>query len=190
MLTIIISSKDDLRKRRFRTVLHPLQGRGDALWHKHSGIQLTQRSVIQPFQPMKGSPASYNQRASRRDTNRGATFRKGEYRRNGTEMHIPAEDNDRHPDEQRVIYSNMERLFRSSNSWSQIWWCYAECVRYKRFCFLRDFHDMRCKYDRVFSIIGHLLDSSPQEDDFIIRSRKHHLVQMFHYDCHNYSLHK
>lgn len=37
-----------------------------------------------------------------------------------------------------------------------------------KFYFLRDFHDMRCKYDRVRSIIHCQLDREPEQGDVFI----------------------
>ncbi len=42
-----------------------------------------------------------------------------------------------------------------------------------RFYYLRNFHDMRCKYERVLSIIHQQLNREPQEDEvFIAMSKK------------------
>ena len=42
-----------------------------------------------------------------------------------------------------------------------------------RFYYLRNFHDMRCKYERVLSIIHQQLNREPQEDEvFIVMSNK------------------
>lgn len=36
------------------------------------------------------------------------------------------------------------------------------------FFFVRDFHDMRCKYDKVLSIIHQQLDREPEDGDVVI----------------------
>ena len=42
-----------------------------------------------------------------------------------------------------------------------------------RFYYLRNFHDMRCKYERILSIIHQQLNREPQEDEvFIVMSNK------------------
>ena len=41
-----------------------------------------------------------------------------------------------------------------------------------KFYFLRDFHDMRCKYDRVRSIIHRQLDREPEQGDVFIMMSK------------------
>lgn len=48
-----------------------------------------------------------------------------------------------------------------------------------RFYYLRDFHDMRCKYDRVRSVIHRQLDREPEEGDvFIMMSKDRRLVRL------------
>lgn len=52
-----------------------------------------------------------------------------------------------------------------------------------KFYFLRDFHDMRCKYDRVRSIIRQQLDREPEAGEvFIMMSKDRRLVRLFGYD--------
>lgn len=60
-----------------------------------------------------------------------------------------------------------------------------------KFYFLRNFHDMRCKYDRVRSIIRQQFNREPQEDDvFIMMSKNRRLVRLSHYDRRSCSLHE
>lgn len=60
-----------------------------------------------------------------------------------------------------------------------------------RFFFLRDFHDMRCKYDRVRSIIRQQLNREPEDGDiFIMMSKNRRLVRLFRYDRFSCSLHE
>ena len=60
-----------------------------------------------------------------------------------------------------------------------------------RFFFLRNFHDMRCKYDRVRSIIRQQLNREPAEGDiFIMMSKDRRLVRLFSYDRRSCSLHE
>lgn len=57
-----------------------------------------------------------------------------------------------------------------------------------RFFFVRDFHDMRCKYDKVLSIIHQQLDREPEDGDvFIVMSKDLCLVRLFSYDQMSYS---
>lgn len=60
-----------------------------------------------------------------------------------------------------------------------------------RFWYLRDFHDMRCKYDRVLSVIHQQLNREPEEGDvFIMMSRNRRLVRLFNYDSRSCSMHE
>lgn len=60
-----------------------------------------------------------------------------------------------------------------------------------RFYFVRDFHDMRCKYDKVLSIIHQQLDGEPKDGDvFIVMSKDLRLVCLFSYDQRSYSMFK
>lgn len=59
------------------------------------------------------------------------------------------------------------------------------------FWYLRDFHDMRCKYDRVRSVIRQQLNREPREGDvFIMMSKNRRLVRMFSYDRRSCSMHE
>lgn len=52
-----------------------------------------------------------------------------------------------------------------------------------RFYYLRNFHDMRCKYERVLSVIHQQLNREPEEDEvFIVMSRDRRKVRLFAYD--------
>lgn len=52
-----------------------------------------------------------------------------------------------------------------------------------RFYYLRNFHDMRCKYERVRSIIRQQFNREPEAGDiFIMMSRNRRLVRLFNYD--------
>ena len=58
-----------------------------------------------------------------------------------------------------------------------------------RFFFVCDFHDMRCKYDKVLSIIHQQLDREPEDGDvFIVMSKDLRLVRLFSYDQMSYSM--
>lgn len=57
------------------------------------------------------------------------------------------------------------------------------------FFLVRDFHDMRCKYDKVLSIIHQQLDREPDAGDvFIVLSKDFRLVRLFSYDEMSYSM--
>ena len=52
-----------------------------------------------------------------------------------------------------------------------------------RFFLVRDFYDMRCKYDEVLSIIHQQLNREPEDGDvFIVMSKDLRLVRLFSYD--------
>ena len=57
------------------------------------------------------------------------------------------------------------------------------------FFFVRDFYDMRCKYDKVLSIIHQQLNREPEDGDvFIVMSKDLRLVRLFSYDRRSYSM--
>lgn len=58
-----------------------------------------------------------------------------------------------------------------------------------RFFFVRDFHGMRCKYNKVLSIIHQQLNREPENGDvFIVMSKDLRLVRLFSYDQLSYSM--
>ena len=58
-----------------------------------------------------------------------------------------------------------------------------------RFFFVRDFHDMRCKYDKVLTIIHQQLNRELEDGDvFIVMSKDLRLVRLFSYDRRSYSM--
>ena len=58
-----------------------------------------------------------------------------------------------------------------------------------RFFFVRDFYDMRCKYDKVLSIIHQQLNREPEDGDvFIVMSKDLRPVRLFSYDRRSYSM--
>lgn len=60
-----------------------------------------------------------------------------------------------------------------------------------RFYYLRNFHDMRCKYDRVLSIIHRQFNREPSDDEvFIVLSKDRRLVRLFSYDSRSFSLYE
>ena len=60
-----------------------------------------------------------------------------------------------------------------------------------RFYYLRNFHDMRCKYARVLSVIHQQLDREPEEDEvFIVMSKDRRKVRLFSYDRRSFSLYE
>lgn len=59
------------------------------------------------------------------------------------------------------------------------------------FYYLRNFHDMCCKYDRVLSVIHQQLNREPEEDEvYIVMSRDQQKVRLFAYDHRSFSLYE
>lgn len=59
------------------------------------------------------------------------------------------------------------------------------------FYYLRDFTDMRCKHNRVLSVIREQLHREPDKGDvFIVMSRDRRIVRLFAYDNRSYSLYE
>ncbi len=53
----------------------------------------------------------------------------------------------------------------------------------QRFYYIRNFHDTRCKYDRVLSIVHEQFRREPQKDEvFIIMSKDRKKVRLFNFD--------
>ena len=51
------------------------------------------------------------------------------------------------------------------------------------FFFLKDFHDMRCKYDRVLSVIRQQMNREPRFGEaYIMMSRNRRTVRIYRYD--------
>lgn len=58
-----------------------------------------------------------------------------------------------------------------------------------RFYYLRNFHDTRCKYDRILSVIHENFHREPQKDEiFIVMSKDRRKVRFFNYDRRSSSL--
>ncbi len=52
-----------------------------------------------------------------------------------------------------------------------------------KFYYIRNFTDMRCKYNRVLAVIRHQLGREPEPGDvFIVMSRDRRLIRLFSYD--------
>ena len=50
---------------------------------------------------------------------------------------------------------------------------------------------MRCKYERVLSVIHQQLNREPEEDEvFIVMSKDRRKVRLFAYDCRSFSLYE
>jgi hypothetical protein len=59
------------------------------------------------------------------------------------------------------------------------------------FYFLKNFHDMRCKYDRVRSIIHQQMNREPLSGEvYIMMSKDRRKVRLYHYDNRSCCLHE
>lgn len=60
-----------------------------------------------------------------------------------------------------------------------------------RFYYLRGFHDMRCKYARVLSVIRQQMDREPQSGEvYIMMSKDSQTVRLYSYERHSCSLYE
>lgn len=60
-----------------------------------------------------------------------------------------------------------------------------------RFYYLRNFHDMRCKYARVLSVIRQQMDREPQAGEvYIMMSKDLQTVRLYSYERHSCSLYE
>lgn len=60
-----------------------------------------------------------------------------------------------------------------------------------KFYFIKNFHDMRCKYERIRSMIRTQFNREPQAGEvFIMMSKDRQLVRLYHYDSRSCSLHE
>ena len=127
---------------------------------------------------VQGYKTSNSTGTSRRTTGNGGQYpkgsilfsysgKKGEY---GT---LSCKDDDRHPYDKRntgtatkLDLPELEKSDRETGG------TMLNVTGMNRFYYLRNFHDMRCKYERVLSIIHQQLNREPQEDEvFIVMSK-------------------
>ena len=64
-------------------------------------------------------------------------------------------------------------------------------TRLNRFYYLSNFDDMRCKYERVLSVIHQQLNREPEDGDvFVVMSKDQRKVRLFNYDRRSYTLYE
>lgn len=127
---------------------------------------------------VQGYKTSNSTGTSRRTTGNGYTIlkgsvlfsysgKKGEY---GT---LSCKDDDRHPyDKRNTDTATKLDLPELEKSDRETGGTMLNVTGMNRFYYLRNFHDMRCKYERVLSIIHQQLNREPQEDEvFIVISK-------------------
>lgn len=101
-------------------------------------------------------------------------------------------NNDRHPYDKRHAYTatklNLSEFEKSDRETGGLM---LNITGINRFYYLRNFHDMRCKYERVLSVIHQQLNREPEEDEvFIVMSRDRRKVRLFSYDRRSFSLYE
>ena len=143
---------------------------------------------------VQGYKTSNSTGTSRRTTGNGYTIlkgsvlfsypgKKGEY---GT---LSCKNDDRHPYDKRnkdtATKLDLPELEKSDRETGGIM---LNVTEVNRFHYMRNFHDMRCKYERVPSIIHQQQNREPQEDDFFIVMSKSNLFSYLNngrYDINN-----
>ena len=59
------------------------------------------------------------------------------------------------------------------------------------FYYIRNFHDMRCKYERVLSVIHQQFNQEPEDGDvFLMMSKNQRKVRLFNYEKRAFSLYE
>ena len=99
---------------------------------------------------------------------------------------------DRHPyDERHADTATQPDLSGFEKSDSKTGGLMLNITGINRFYYLRNFHDMRCKYDRVLSIIHRQFNREPSDDEvFIVLSKDRRQVRLFSYDSRSFSLYE
>ena len=156
------------------------------------------KAEAMPWKSMvQGYKTSNSTGTSRRTTGNGYTIlkgsvlfsysgKKGEY---GT---MSCKDDDRHPyDKRNTDTATKLDLPELEKSDRETGGTMLNVTGMNRFYYLRNFHDMRCKYERVLSIIHQQLNREPQEDEvFIVMSKDRRKVRLFSYDRRSFSLYE
>ncbi len=98
----------------------------------------------------------------------------------------------RYPHEQRYTYSATQFRLRGLEAPGRESGVFMLSINgLNRFYYLRDFHDMRCKYERVLSIIHQQLNQEPEDGDvFIVMSKDFRKIRLFSYERRSYSLYE
>lgn len=101
-------------------------------------------------------------------------------------------DYDRHPyDERHAHTAAQSNLPRPEGTGGETGGPMLNITGIKRFYYLRNFHDMRCKYDRVLSIIHQQLNREPAVDEFfIVMSKDRRRIRLFSFDRRSFSLYE
>lgn len=128
------------------------------------------QSTLQPVSQMvQGYPTSHCPGTSRRRTS-GAKTGKGSFSFrpiHGSCLVIPSSEiHDRHPYNGWNAHTATELKLRGfEESGGEAGGTMLNITGMNRFYYLRNFHDMRCKYERVLSVIHQQLNCEPEEDE-------------------------
>ncbi len=128
---------------------------------------------------VQGYKTSNSTGTSRRTTGNGYTILKGSVLfsysgKKGECGTLSRKDDDRHPyDKWNTDTATKLDLPELEKSDRETGGTMLNVTGMNRFYYLRNFHDMRCKYERVLSIIHQQLNREPQEDEvFIVMSNR------------------
>ena len=136
---------------------------------------MPRKSIVQ------GYKTSNSTDTSRRTTGNGYTILKGSVLfsysgKKGECGTLSRKDDDRHPYDKRntdtATKLNLPELEKSDRETGGTM---LNVTEMNRFYYLRNFHDMRCKYERVLSIIHQQQNREPQEDEIFIAMSKSNL---------------
>lgn len=187
----IKTDKYDILKRRLCAVLHLLQGRGNSSRRKHSCLLFKQQRSLQSLRQMVQGHPSQNRQCPCGWCSGGET---GQDRRwfDGNDYRYGRENQSGHMYDQQSPYTeSWHVLRRPQTSDCKSGGAMLNVSGHNRFYYLRNFHDMRCKYERVRSIIRQQFNREPEAGDiFIMMSKNRRLVRLFNYDRRSYSLHE
>ena len=128
---------------------------------------------------VQGYKTSNSTGTSRRTTGNGYTILKGSVLfsysgKKGECGTLSRKNDDRHPyDKRNTDTATKLDLPELEKSDRETGGTMLNVTGMNRFYYLHNFHDMRCKYERVLSIIHQQLNREPQEDEvFIVMSKK------------------
>ena len=139
---------------------------------------------------VQGYATSYYPGSCRRTTAAGIIL--PAFGKTGGNGSATGENHDRHPHEQRHAYPTAQsKLPKPEKTGRETGGAMLNITGMNRFYYLCNFHDMRCKYDRVLSVIHSRLNREPEEDEvFIVMSKDRRKVRLFAYDRRSFSLYE
>ena len=138
----------------------------ERLFIRYKAEAIPRKSIVQAYKTSNST--------SRRTTGNGYTILKGSVlfsysgkkREYGT---LSCKNDDRHPyDKRNTDTATKLDLPELEKSDRETGGTMLNVTGMNRFYYLRHFHDMRCKYERVLSIIHQQLNREPQEDEVLL----------------------